>query len=479
MTAPELVSAGAVTPAIRVLVADDEPHLPLLLQQFLAARGYAVTVVRDGCAALQALADDPYDVALLDVVMPEVDGLEVLRRVREAPAPPEVLVVTGNGTVETALAAHRLGAYQLLAKPYRMAEVEAVVRRAWEKRVLRRDRQRWLAWRRRLDPATPFLTAYAPLRAVLALVREGAPGMAPMLVTGEVGTGKRCLARQWHQWSDAPTGPLVEWVIAATRPEHQALELFGEVQGDSPPLLELAAGGTLVLHGVEALEPAVGARLAEALARGVWSPGRSRRVRMLDVRLVGTSRVAQATEVAGGLRAALGGLRVTLPPLAERRVDLPLLAQHFLEQAVPGVPPQLAPATLEAMERYAWPGNVRELRAVMERAALLAADGTVGPALVPGGGEAMEGAAVATRQAGAPSGGVVAMAPLEVLERGHIEAVLEATGWHQGRAAARLGISPKTLYRKIRGYGLVRPTPRGRGAGAPAGGASGRDGGAS
>jgi DNA-binding NtrC family response regulator len=465
--------APPVTPPIRVLLADDEPHLALLLHQFLTARGHAVTVVRDGRAALAALDEAPYDVALLDVVMPEVDGLEVLRQVREMPAGPEVLVLTGNGTAETTLAAHGLGAYQVVTKPYRMAEIEAVVRRAWEKRVLRRDRHRCAAWRRRRDPATPFLTTYAPLRAVLALVREAASGRSPMLVTGAVGTGKRCLARQWHHWGDAPGGPVVEWMVASTRPEHQALELFGEARSDTASLLELASGGTLVLHGVEALEAGVGARLAEALARGAWTPGNGRHPSPLDVRLVGTSRTAHPSALEGGgvLRAALGVLRVALPPVADRRVDLPLLAQHFLEQAVPGVPPQLAPAALEAMERYGWPGNVREVRAVMERAALLAVHGTVDPALIPGG----RGEEDSSPPPQVPSPGE--LAPLDTLERGHIAAVLEATGWHQGHAAARLGISAKTLYRKIRGYGLVRPTPRGREASMRANEASGPPGG--
>jgi DNA-binding NtrC family response regulator len=438
-----------------VLLADDEPHLGTILAQFLGARGHAVTVVHDGRAALDALADEAFDVALLDVVMPEVDGLEVLRRLREAPAPPEVLVLTGNGTVETTLSAMRLGAYQVLSKPYRMAEIEAVVRRAWEKRVLRREQQRWVAWRRRVAPVHPFLSAYAPLRAVLALVQAAAPGMAPMLVTGAPGTGKRCLARQLHQWGDTPGGPVVEWSVAGTAPAHHALELCGEARSDVPALLDLAAGGMLVVHGVEALAPEARRPLLEAVTTGVWRPVDGRPSRALEARVVATSAASVPPAGAQPLWDGLGALRVALPALADRLVDLPLLAQHFLEQAVTGAPPRLAAAALEAMERYPWPGQVRELRAVMERAALLAHDGVVDAALVPGGaGEAAAGER--TPQAPRPA------EELATLERGHIAAVLEAAGWHQGRAAERLGISPKTLYRKIRAYGLVRPVPRSR-----------------
>jgi DNA-binding NtrC family response regulator len=435
-----------------VLLADDEPHLGTILAQFLGARGHAVTVVHDGRAALDALAEDAYDVALLDVVMPEVDGLEVLRRLREAAAPPEVLVLTGNGTVETTLSAMRLGAYQVLSKPYRMAEIEAVVRRAWEKRVLRREQQQWRAWRRRVDRVHPFLSAYAPLRAVLALVQAGAPGMAPMLVTGAAGTGKRCLARQLHQWGDTPGGPVVEWTVAGTAPAHQALELLGEARSDVPALLELAAGGTLVVHGVEALAPEVGRPLLDAVTTGVWRHADGRHPRALEARVVATSTVQALPPGAQALWDALGALRVALPPLAERTVDLPLLAAHFLEQAVTGAPPRLSPDALEAMERYPWPGQVRELRAVMERAALLAEAGVVDAALVPVAFEAGGRGTSASLPRPAEE--------LAALEREHIAAVLEAAGWHQGRAAERLGISPKTLYRKIRAYGLVRPVPR-------------------
>jgi DNA-binding NtrC family response regulator len=453
------MSAAAVTPPIRVLLADDEPHLGTILAQFLGARGHAVTVVHDGRAALDALADEAYDVALLDVVMPEVDGLEVLRRVREAPAPPEVLVLTGNGTVETTLSAMRLGAYQVLSKPYRMAEIEAVVRRAWEKRVLRREQQRWAAWRRRLDPVHPFLSAYAPLRAVLTLVQAGAPGMAPMLVTGAPGTGKRCLARQLHQWGDTPGGPVVEWTVAGTAPAHHALELHGEARSDVPALLELAAGGMLVVHGVEALAPEAMRPLLDAVTTGVWRTADGRHPRALEARVVATSVASVPPAGAQPLWDGLGALRVALPVLAERRVDLPLLAQHFLEQAVSGAPPRLTASALEAMEQYAWPGQVRELRAVMERAALLARGGVVDAALIPGGAGAAVREPTAGERTPPPSPPAEELA---ALEREHIAAVLEAAGWHQGRAAERLGISPKTLYRKIRAYGLVRPVPRRR-----------------
>ena len=155
---------------IRVLIAEDETHLGMILEQFMSARGFAVTMVRNGRAALELLNTEAFDVALLDIVMPELDGLEVLRHVREQPLPPEIIVITGNGTIETAIAALKLGAYDFLSKPYRMAEIEALVRRAWEKRMLARDN---VFLQRRLQHGTSapvFLTQYAPMVTVLSLI---------------------------------------------------------------------------------------------------------------------------------------------------------------------------------------------------------------------------------------------------------------------------------------------------------------------
>ena len=179
------MSAGAFRPIdpgapIRVLIAEDEPNLGMILEQFMTARGFAVTMVRDGRAALDTLRSDSFDVALLDVVMPEIDGLEVLRQIREEPMPPEIIVITGNGTIETAIAALKLGAYDFLSKPYRMAEIEVLVKRAWEKRMLARENVSLQSQLRRAVTDTHFLTQYAPLRAVLSLIDRVAPSASPV-----------------------------------------------------------------------------------------------------------------------------------------------------------------------------------------------------------------------------------------------------------------------------------------------------------
>src|SRR4029453_6956126 len=156
-----------------------------ILEQFLLGRGYQVTVTRDGKAALAALRSEAYDVALLDIVMPEMDGLEVLRNIREDAAHPEVIIITGNGTIETAITAIRLGAYDYLSKPYRMAEIDVLVRRAWEKRQLAKENQYLHSKLSRIDAAPEIITQYAPMRAVLAMMERAASADTPMLLVGE------------------------------------------------------------------------------------------------------------------------------------------------------------------------------------------------------------------------------------------------------------------------------------------------------
>jgi two-component system NtrC family response regulator len=467
---------GRVTPAIRVLLAEDEAHLGAILEQFLAARGFVVTRVRDGRAALEALRTDTFDVALLDIVMPEVDGLEVLRQLRRGVLPPEVIVITGNSAVETALAALALGAYDLLAKPYRMAEVEAVVRKAWEKRVLVRDNAMLRAALRGARGAAPggaaFLTQYAPLRAALSLAAEVAPERAPMLITGPTGSGKAHVARWLHGRSGGDDQPLLELDCATMDPETIDVALFGRDAADAAAvapareaadaeargtagLLELAGTGTLLLRHVDAMGRPAQAALADALEAHAFRRVGGTRLTPLQARVIATStRSPEALGPAGagpgmhpGLLDRLLAVHLALPSLAERAVDIAPLARAVAAHVASerGAPLQVADDAIALLESRAWPGNVRELEQVVTAAAWHAVDGRI---------SARELLRDASGDRPPP------IPTLGELERRHIADVLERTGWHQGQAAALLGISPKTLYRKIREYGFRRPGGR-------------------
>jgi two-component system response regulator AtoC len=457
------VSQHTTNGRIHVLVAEDEENLAQILTTFLRGRGHHVVCVGDGKAALQAVRDEQFDVALVDIVMPEMDGLETLRHLRAEADPPEVIIITGNGTVETAITAMKLGAYDFMAKPYRMAEIDVLVRRAWEKRQLARENRYLQARLSRVDATPEVITQYAPMHAVLSLVERVATTDSPVLITGESGTGKRLLARAIHRLSGR-VGPLVEADSTVVSESVLDVELFGHERGAfsnavarRSGLIELAANGTLFIDEVGVLSPKLQSKLSRALEHGsFFRVGGTQKVD-IAVRLVTSSnhdleQAVRDTRFRDDLLYRLNVVTVSLPPLRERAVDIPVLAQHFLTQLAGPAAPILTPDAVALLQDYAWPGNIRELRNVIERAVLLSR------------GNGQEIRAQDLPFANAPAASRVPLGStvtLVDLERQHIDAVLSQTNWHQGNAAKLLGISSKTLYRKIREYGFQRPPRQG------------------
>ena len=442
---------------IKVLVAEDEVHLGQILSNFLAGRGYAVHTVTDGRAALEALRAEAYDVALLDIVMPELDGLEVLKQVRADADPPEVIIITGNGTIETAISAMKLGAYDYMAKPYRMAEIDVLVRRAWEKRRLARENVLLQSQLERAGGATEIVTQYAPLQAVLDVVAKVAPSDSAVLITGESGTGKELVAHMLHRLSER-SGPFVDVSCASLSEGHLESELFGHERGAFAGaderklgLMELAAGGTLFLDEISELSLKLQSKLLRALdQRSFYRVGGTQKVEV-DVRILAASNRDLVQRAAEGLFRddllyRVNTIEIKLPPLRERAVDIPLIARQFLRLFGKANPPTLSADAIEVLSRYPWPGNARELRNVIERVVLLAHGPQIRASDLP-----LQPPGAATAAASSPA------ISLAELERRHIESVLHDTNWHQGRAASALGISSKTLYRKIREYGFLRP----------------------
>ncbi len=444
---------------IKLLIAEDEVNLSELLQSYLEGRGYKVTVARDGRTALRILRTQPFDVALLDIVMPEMDGIEVLRHIREDPNPPECIIITGNGTVDTAIAAMRLGAYDYVSKPYRLAEIDVLVRRAWEKRTLASGNRLLAARLSRVDAAREFTSVYAPMQAVLAMARRVAESNTPVLITGEPGTGKSELARYIHRNSARPDGPVVEAMCAVLTPGQAEAALFGVEHPDegdraeaspSSGMMELAAGGSLVLDDIGQLDMAAQSTLSDAMSRGAFRRVGSRHRIESEVRFIATAAVDLHAAVRGDafradLLAQFTQVTIHLPPLRDRGVDIPMLAQIFVREYGGSRGPTLAAEAIEALQQYNWPGNLRELRNVLERAVLLAGAGIIHAHDLP-----LPAAVRTSPDDDAPLS-------LEEVERRHIAAVLQRANWHQGKAAQLLGISAKTLYRKIREFGFERP----------------------
>jgi DNA-binding NtrC family response regulator len=445
--------------AIRVLVADDETNLRELIVRELARRGLAAEGAGDGESALTRLRETPYDVVVLDMKMPKKEGIEVLRELQEFPEHPQVIVMTGFQEVATAVEAMKLGAYDYLTKPTKIEELDVLIRKAAEKGQLLRDN---VALRAHAPGAGPFggiVTRSGSMQEVLRIVDRVAPTESSVLLLGESGTGKELVARAIHERSPRAERPFVPIHCGALPREVLESELFGHEKGAftgavnaKPGLIELADGGTLLLDEIGDMEPDSQVKLLRVLETGMFFRVGGTRPRRVDVRLVAaTNRDLAAALKSGQFREDLfyriNTITVLLPPLRERRQDIALLAQHFLETNATYGLKRLSPAALAALEGYGWPGNVRELLHVIQRGVILCKDDEITPADLPpevAGRPAPAASATASPAPGTPT--------LEAMERQHIVATLRQVGGHRGKAAAVLGIDPKTLYRKILGY---------------------------
>ena len=449
---------------IRVLVADDENNLRDLIVRELSRRGLETEGVGDGEAALGRMREDPYDVVVLDMKMPKKEGIEVLRELQEIPEHPQVIVMTGFQEVATAVEAMKLGAYDYLTKPTKIEELEVLVRKAAEKGQLLRDN---VALRAHAPGAGPFgglVTRSAKMHEVMRMVERVAPTESSVLVLGESGTGKELVARAIHERSTRAERPFVPIHCGALPREVLESELFGHEKGAftgavnaKPGLIELADGGTLLLDEIGDMEPDSQVKLLRVLETGTFFRVGGTRPRRVDIRLVAaTNRDLTAAMKSGQFREDLfyriNTITVHLAPLRDRREDIGLLAQHFLDTNTTYGHKRLSPAALAALDGYAWPGNVRELLHVIERGVILCKGDEITPRDLPpeiAGATGAAPAGVAPASAAAPT--------LEAMERQHIVATLRQVNGHRGKAAALLGIDPKTLYRKILGYQIQPP----------------------
>jgi DNA-binding NtrC family response regulator len=468
----------------RLLVAEDEANLRLVIQKELQRLGYNVSVAPDGEAALRRLEESNVDVMLCDINMPRMDGMELLRRVRERANPPEIIMLTGHATVETAIEAMKLGAYDYLSKPYRITELDALVKQAADKRRLRVDNQRLREQLARQSPTPEIVSVSETMNEIVRLIERVAPSEASVLITGESGTGKELVAHAIHRLSNRADASFIDLNCAAFQESLLESELFGYeagafsgAKGRKLGLIELADGGTLFLDEVTELPTQLQAKLLRAIeTRTFYRVGGVRKVEV-NVRIVAATNRNLDTVVADGtfrsdLLYRINGFQISLTPLRERPEDIEPLAQHLLQQLTIANPPELSPEALQALRAYSWPGNVRQLRNCLERAVLLSNDGritlselppevarpTISPAPVmlaqAGGAASAAGTDSSAGQNSYPS--TASPASLREVERQQILAALEQTNWHRAKTAEILGISPSTLYRRLRDYDLDR-----------------------
>ena len=456
----------------RLLIAEDEANLRLVLQKELQRLGYRVQAAPDGEAALRKLEESNVDVLLCDINMPHMDGLELLRRVHERPNPPEVIMLTGQGTIETAVEAMKLGAYDYLTKPYSINELDVRVRQAAEKRNLRVDNLRLRAQIERKSATPEIISQSEAMAEAIRLVQRVAPSEASVLITGESGTGKELIAQAIHRLSTRANGAFIDLNCAAFQETLLESELFGYEAGAFSGakarklgLIELADGGTLFLDEVTELPAGLQAKLLRAIeTRTFFRVGGVRKVEV-NVRIVAATNRNLDTVIAdGAFRADLlyriNSFQIHLAPLRERPEDVEPLMQHMLKHLSP-TPPEVAPEALESLRSYSWPGNVRQLRNCLERAVLLSNDGRITVGELPPEVARTNGSmpfalpqTVSEPSITVSGDNASNTGSLRDIEKQQIIAALERTGWHRGKAAEALGISPSTLYRRLRDYHL-------------------------
>jgi two-component system response regulator FlrC len=447
----------------RILVIDDEEGLRAFLAEALARDGHEVTTAASGEAGLAVLAKHAFAVVLTDLRMPGVDGMAVVRHLRAEHPDTEVIVLTAHGTVESAVDAMKLGAFDYLQKPLSSpAELRLLVARALERRQLihLRDRAALEA------PGAPMLTWGDPVMApVVAAIRRVAPTAATVLLVGESGTGKEVAARALHEASGRAPGPFVAVNCAALAETLLESELFGHEKGAFTGAterrrgrIELADGGTFFLDEVGELRPELQAKLLRALQEKKVERVGSSRSLDVDVRwIAATNRDLHAMMRAGTFREdlyhRLAVFPIALPPLRARRADIAPLAATLLARACrelkrPAL--RLGDEARAALVAADWPGNVRELANVLERAAILCDRDEVGV-----GDLWLDVTVPSASPAATPARVEPELATLAEQERVAIERALALHGGHRRRAAEHLGIGLRTLYDKLKKYGMA------------------------
>ena len=457
-----------------LLVVDDEKNLRTVIQKEMSRQGHDVQCADDGEMAWEMMEERDFDILLCDINMPRLDGLGLLRRTREkCQNPPEVIMLTGQATVESAIEAMKLGAYDYLTKPYRIAELSALVTQANEKQRLKVDNQRLRAHIARTNHSLPEIVAESlQMKEALRLVSRVAPSDTSVMITGESGVGKELIAQAIHRLSRRSDKPFIDLNCAALQENLLESELFGHEAGAFSGararklgLFEIADGGTLFLDEVMEMPMPLQSKLLRALeTRSFFRVGGVKKVDV-DVRLIAaTNRDKDVAINEGVFRADLmyriNSFEINIPPLRERREDIEPLARHLLHKLAGHNEPELSPPAIEALNAFDWSGNVRQLRNCLERAILLSDNNMITPReLPPEIAYRTDKTSVSVSYNTPQSNGVSSFqnaspTNLRDSERQQIINALEKTGWHRGKTAELLGISPSTLYRRLREYDL-------------------------
>ena len=454
------------SPPSSILVVDDEPSVRHSLSSWFKKDGYDVATAENATTALHALRDRHYDVVLLDIRMPGMDGMELQEHIHRIDPAIAVIMITAFASVETAVQALKQGAFDYVTKPIDPDELSHLVLRALEQRRLRSENSQLRASLDTRLVGTDAIIGESPaIGKMRELIEHVAPTDATVLIRGESGTGKELIARAIHAASPRRYFPIVPVNCGALAENLLESELFGHERGAFTGAqfrrkgkIEMADGGTLFLDEVGAISPKMQVDLLRVLeSREVVRVGANRPVKVDFRVLCATNEDLEKAVAAGRFREdfyyRINVFTIEAPPLRARRGDVELLAEHFLRHFACQMDKHITEITPEAMKlltAYPWPGNVRELANAIERAMVVGKPPAIRPEDLP----------LSRRDGDADAGGD----SLADVERRHVAAVLERTGWNVSRAAELLQVDRATVYNKMKRYGLQRETA-GAGAG--------------
>jgi DNA-binding NtrC family response regulator len=458
--------------APRILIVDDEPDAAEYLKLLIERRGFLVRTALCAAEAVEALASWQPAIVLMDVVLPDADGIELLRKFKELSPESQVIMVTGYGSVQKAVEAMRIGAFTFIEKPVDPELLVATIEKAGEKFALSAENRRLREELREHTSFANILGRSDDMRRLFHLIKMVAPTDASVLIRGENGTGKELVATAIHEHSKRAAGPFIKINCAAIPAELMESELFGHRKGaftgavaDKVGLMELADGGSLLLDEIGEMPASLQVKLLRVLQDREFRPVGGSRVVRPNFRLISaTNADVEGALKDGRLREDLyfriNTMTLTVPPLRERPEDVTLLAEHFRGRfagqhgrEVAG----FAPEAMKMLARYRWPGNVRELEHVVERAVIVTEGRLIAPADLP---------PVVRDHDAAPAIQTFTIPPhhtLAEIEKLAILQTLERTSWNKRRAASILGVYRPTLYNKLRKHNLEARGPLSRG----------------
>ncbi len=447
-----------------ILIVDDEVAILNSLGQILEDEGYEVQVAKSGAEALKIATNDPPDLTILDIWMPEMDGLETLRRLREMSPHAQVMMMSGHGSIETAVRAIKLGAYDYIEKPLSLENVTLRVRHALDQHRLEREN---LSLRTKVERKFELIGRSPAMQRLQDLIATAGPTNSRVLIAGENGTGKELVARAIHQHSPRAGKPFIAVNCAAIPETLIESELFGHEKGafsgavtQKRGQFEQADGGTLFLDEIGDMSLATQAKVLRALQEQQFNRVGGTRTIKVDVRVLAASNKDLQKEIETGhfredLYYRLNVLPVTVPPLRARRDDIPLLVEHFMQIHVEeqGLKPkQVTPAAMEHFQQYEWPGNIRELRNLIERLMIMVSGPTID--------ESHVGLALQARPTVGPAATAQPSLVLKdydslrdarnAFEKEYITRKLKENRWNVSRTADELKIERSHLHRKIK-----------------------------